>query len=252
MGSTFARVKTWIAGETLTASDLNAEYDNVLDNLDPSGIDDESSSTAEMRATADPYPASVISAPTDLAGEFQRLRYLLVQITGETYWYIDPDSTVAAMAASIAALPSDTIMVGDGGTTKAYFYQNTAPSGWTIDNTPADALLAVKGGSQAYNANGGQQKGTWTQNNHLHTTGDRTLSEDEMPPHTHTVDAKGNQATNSTSYIASGETTYGSFNPSTSATGGGSAHNHGNTGNSATVNTWRPYASLGIICTLDA
>lgn len=27
-----SRVKTWIAGETLTANDLNAEFDNILDN----------------------------------------------------------------------------------------------------------------------------------------------------------------------------------------------------------------------------
>ena len=33
MAANFARVKTWSDAETLTASDLNAEFDNVLDNL---------------------------------------------------------------------------------------------------------------------------------------------------------------------------------------------------------------------------
>jgi len=35
-GATFSRVKTWSASETLTASDLNAEFDNILNNLAPS------------------------------------------------------------------------------------------------------------------------------------------------------------------------------------------------------------------------
>ena len=39
-GATFSRVKTWIA-EVLTASDLNAEFDNILNNLLPAGVDDE-------------------------------------------------------------------------------------------------------------------------------------------------------------------------------------------------------------------
>lgn len=54
--------------------------------------------------------------------------------------------------------------------TEAWFYQDTPPTGWTLDATPADAVLAVKGGANAYNANGGTQQGTWTQPNHTHGT----------------------------------------------------------------------------------
>ena len=60
--------------------------------------------------------------------------------------------------------------------TKMWFYQNTAPTGWVIDSTPADAILAVKGGSAAYNVNGGMAAGTWTHPTHTHTG----------PSHTHT------------------------------------------------------------------
>jgi len=35
MGATYSRVKTWIAGETLTASDLNGEINNILNNSCP-------------------------------------------------------------------------------------------------------------------------------------------------------------------------------------------------------------------------
>ena len=96
MGSArYSRVKEWSAGETLTAAELNAEYDNILNNHDPSGMDDESTNDAEMRATADPYPATTISKPTDLAGEIQRLRFQFLAVVkalngnSGTYWYED-------------------------------------------------------------------------------------------------------------------------------------------------------------------
>jgi len=315
-GATFSRVKTWIAGESLTASDLNAEFDNILNNLDPAGIDDESANDAAAQATSDPYAGDSLVKATSLATEIQQLRYLIAQITGETYWYIDPDTTIAAintkltggldpadiddesatdtaaratkdpyadgslvkatslqeeiqelryliaqitgetywyidpdnniaaMESDINAIQADLIEAG----TKMYFYQNTAPSGWTIDTTPADALLAVKGGSNAYNVDGGNQAGTWTQPNHTHTG----------PSHTH-----GTPFSFSTSYLrfnqnmisgtidvtarisATGENAYGEPKLITEASG------TGNTGGSATANTWRPLANVGIICTKD-
>jgi hypothetical protein len=96
VGATFSRLKTW-GVEILKHLDLNAEFDNIINNLTPAGIDDLSSNAAAMQGTADPYPGGVASAPTSLAGELQRLRYLLTQITGETYWYIDPDTSIAAI-----------------------------------------------------------------------------------------------------------------------------------------------------------
>ena len=67
--------------------------------------------------------------------------------------------------------------------TKMWFYQNTAPTGWVIDSTPADAILAVKGGSAAYNVNGGMAAGTWTHPTHTHTGPSHTHT---GPSHTHT------------------------------------------------------------------
>jgi len=90
-GATFSRIKTWSTGESLTASDLNAEFNNILNNLSPAGIDDESANDAAAQATKDPYPAGSLAKATSLQEEIQELRYLIAQITGETYWYIDPD-----------------------------------------------------------------------------------------------------------------------------------------------------------------
>jgi hypothetical protein len=68
--------------------------------------------------------------------------------------------------------------------TKMVFYQNSAPTGWTIDGAVADCILAVKGGTQAYDANAGQILGTWTQPNHTHSMGTHIHT---MPTHTHTM-----------------------------------------------------------------
>lgn len=108
MGATFSRVKSWINGETLAHTDLNAEFDNILTNLTPAGVDDASTNVAAMRTTSDPYAAATEVLATSLQGEIQQLRYILAQVTGETYWYVDPDTTVAALNTATANLPAQT------------------------------------------------------------------------------------------------------------------------------------------------
>jgi hypothetical protein len=94
-GATFSRVTTWSDGQTLTAANLNAEFDNILNNGTPTGWDDYSATVSQMQSTADPYPGSVESQATSLAGEIERLRYQILEIkkaiqpSGVTYWYQD-------------------------------------------------------------------------------------------------------------------------------------------------------------------
>ena len=115
---------------------------------------------------------------------------------------------------------------------RIYFYDSTAPIGYTIDSSVTDKVLAVKGGIHAYNVPGGTEAGTWIQPNH-------TLSIAEMPSHNHTY-------TNwTTAILRSGGTGRGinlTTNP-TSYTGGGLPHNHGS--------VYRPYAAVGIIAIRD-
>jgi hypothetical protein len=84
--------------------------------------------------------------------------------------------------------------------TKLYFYQNTAPAGWTIDNNVADALLGIKGGANAFNVNGGNLVGTWAQPNHTHDLGDHTHTAGahthDLGSHTHTGGAHTHGAGN--------------------------------------------------------
>lgn len=45
---------------------------------------------------------------------------------------------------------------------KLWIYRNDSVEGWAIDATVSDRVLAIKGGTQAYNVNGGTNAGTWT------------------------------------------------------------------------------------------
>lgn len=61
---------------------------------------------------------------------------------------------------------------------KIWKYRNDAVEGWAIDSSVTDRVTAIKGGVQAYNANGGTVGGTWTQP-------DCTLTVAQSPAHTH-------------------------------------------------------------------
>jgi hypothetical protein len=95
MAGTYSRVKTWAAAETLTAADLNAEFDNEITNADPDSIGDESADATEMRAVADPGESGSESLATDLKGEILRLRNVIQEITQRTYWYQTPSTDLA-------------------------------------------------------------------------------------------------------------------------------------------------------------
>jgi hypothetical protein len=52
---------------------------------------------------------------------------------------------------------------------KLWVYSNTAISGWIIDSSVYDVVLAFKGGTNAYNVNGGVVAGTWDGAGFVHT-----------------------------------------------------------------------------------
>jgi hypothetical protein len=91
----FSRIKTWVSNEVLTAADLNGEFNNILNNMDPEGIEDASASVSDMQATTNPGGSGSESLATDLLGEIKRLRYVVQRIVG-TYWYTDPTRYLTA------------------------------------------------------------------------------------------------------------------------------------------------------------
>lgn len=84
---------------------------------------------------------------------------------GGTYYGVLPTNGVAA---------NSIIMTGNASTI-TWFYLNTAPPGWKALSTGADTVLAISGGSLAYNVNGGNAdaKASWS---HVHISGSLVLS----------------------------------------------------------------------------
>jgi hypothetical protein len=76
------------------------------------------------------------------------------------------------------------LMHGDS-SHKIPVYRNDQPDGWLIDSNVFDCVIALKGGSQAYNTAAGAIAGTWQHPDH-------TLEEAEIPGHNH--EAAGNHA----------------------------------------------------------
>ena len=149
-----------------------------------------------------------------------------------------------------------------------WIYRNDALSGWVVVTSVTDKVLAIKGGSQAYNVTGGNTAGTWQQPGHALTT-------NEMPSHSHSNSVSENTAgshrhtiitdttAGSTIYTAfsklgegenikgytSGDATDSTGNHSHNVSvsidnnGGDSAHDHGS--------TWRPAAAVGTLQRMD-
>lgn len=112
MGATFSRIKNWTA-EILTNSDLNAEIDNILNNLTPAGTDDYSTNTTAMRISTDPGEDGTESLATSLAGELERIRFSIEEMKGTTYWYETAANSLAGLDALIATdTPSTRIVTG--------------------------------------------------------------------------------------------------------------------------------------------
>ena len=160
MGAQFSRLKVWVK-EKLKVADLNGEFNNILTNLTPAGIDDASVNVAAMQAMANPFPGEVLSLPTSTEGELRRLRFMLAAITGNAYWYEAPGKTIQELNGALPIIPvslnavSFALSKQDHGKT-IYATSDTAidctllaasavPSGWWLDiiNIGAGAVTLV-------------------------------------------------------------------------------------------------------------
>lgn len=107
------RVKTWTTGEDVTAADINAEFDNTLASDDPAFINDYSATVGEMQTQTDPGEQGSESQATLLKGELERLRFILKEITGKTYWYESPASSIAELTSALGGgLPNNRVISG--------------------------------------------------------------------------------------------------------------------------------------------
>lgn len=95
-GGLWSRIKVWALNEEVSSADLNAEFNNVINNQLPAQFDDYSVSVAQMRQTSDPGEEGTESQATSLAGEIERIRHIIREITGQTYWYESPPKSLSA------------------------------------------------------------------------------------------------------------------------------------------------------------
>ena len=99
----YSRIKTWNPGDTVLASDLNAEFDNVLNNFNPEMLAGYSQNQAQMQIQTSPGSLGSESLATSIAGELERLRYQINAISGTTYWYQSPAATITQLNSLVGA-----------------------------------------------------------------------------------------------------------------------------------------------------
>lgn len=151
MPGLFSRVKTWVSTEDVEYDDLNAEFDNVLTNFVPLMMDDYSANVAQMQTVADPGEVGTESLATTLAGELARIRKMLVEITGEDYWYESPTASLLGIANSIGTgLSRNRLVSGRVLSTSAqpsFLVPNGAARTVKCDGTPTAFVYYVNGTS---------------------------------------------------------------------------------------------------------
>jgi hypothetical protein len=102
-GALFSRIKNWGSTDTLSASDLNAEFDNILTNFKPQMMDSYSANQSQMQTQTNPGSVGAESLATALSGELERLRFQIAAITGNTYWYSTPANTISSLNTALGA-----------------------------------------------------------------------------------------------------------------------------------------------------
>lgn len=81
-------------GTILTASIYNSDHQNHVNNATPQGLGDYSDSVSQMQSTSDPGEVGSESLASSGAGELERLRFMLAQMSGKTHWYENPERSL--------------------------------------------------------------------------------------------------------------------------------------------------------------
>jgi len=135
-----------IPGQLIAASLWNGEFQNLFTNINPLGVGAYSDTDPQMQTATDPFPSGATSRPTSLGGEIERLRFVLAEITGNTYWYQVPTNTLATLATSITAIlarfPIQTADIGLLQVTAATIANNTITATQIANNTITATQIA--------------------------------------------------------------------------------------------------------------
>lgn len=120
----FSRVTTWVSNQVLTASALNGEFNNILNNAQLSSWVGFSSDVSQMQQQTDPGAVGSESLAGSGSDELQRIRYMLAFLSGQTYWYNHTGRSLgtgllAVQTNDIAASAVTTAKIADGNVTQA-------------------------------------------------------------------------------------------------------------------------------------
>ena len=102
MPGLFSRAKNWVK-EHLKATDLNAEFDNVISNSIPTKIDDLSSTVSDMQETDDPGTEGVESQATSFEEEIKHGKAIVIVHTANENKAIVAKAALSVSGATIKA-----------------------------------------------------------------------------------------------------------------------------------------------------
>lgn len=122
-------ITTRASGTILTAGIYNADHQNHVDNNTPQGVGGYSSNQAQMQTQTDPGGVGSESLATSVAGELERMRFILARLGQSTFWYsaqpVLADSFTTVASASTTDLGAITATLVDiSGTTTINSFGN--------------------------------------------------------------------------------------------------------------------------------
>lgn len=134
---------------------MNEEFDDVQENFVADKVEGYSSinnvpNDERMDSQVDPYPNEVRSYASSVAGELERLRYILSLVTGNDEWYQHPLSSIASIYGDLQALGLAKFNQISSGPVNAY----NGPIALVPDGTAATVTLAVSGTQLVYIVDG--------------------------------------------------------------------------------------------------
>lgn len=165
MPAVFSRVKNWV-NEVLSPADLDAEFNNILNNLDPTGVGSYSATVAQMKLTTDPGEVNTESLATSLGGELERLRFAIQEMKGSSaaQWYSTASTSLSELAAAIGTgLTSNRITSGLSSTLSSqplFLVPNGSAKTVSVQGGTTNLVYSINGTS--YTINSAVTSGTLT------------------------------------------------------------------------------------------
>lgn len=127
-----------VPNQLITADFYNATQQNIINNFIPGKIDDYSTTLAEMGSETDPYPGGAPSLATTLAGELERIRFVIHRL--------QPSAVAWYAVASVAG--------GTPGQDQMVLKNNAAIVAYRPDGVTQQSLLKLGADGNVYIAQG--------------------------------------------------------------------------------------------------